>query len=218
MSSIWIMKSASTECCVWVCVHSLWWSSWYNVASFLADDLSTVRHLVPLLLLRELYAGRPSRWLGGDHSITGRHRVVSCCSVVMCYLHCLVGPSSVVEGSGMHVDCGAVLVSRARTWPGPALLRRIVFRLLGRHARRHVVPCRHDNFFTRPKHGTAARFRTVSTQVRFSRYYYWWSCENTTLLRYEWPLSQFRTCKIDFVIYLYDSSYIRLYNVYNEWY
>jgi hypothetical protein len=90
-----------------------------------------------------------------------------------------------------------------------------------RHAR-HVMPCRYGttNFLlgSSTARGTAARLRVVPAQARPSRCDYFWPYENTILLWYEWWLTQSHTCKVDFVIYFYVISYIRLYNAYNACY
>jgi hypothetical protein len=65
---------------------------------------------------------------------------------------------------------------------------------------------------------TAACLRAVPAQARLSRCDYFGPYENTILLWYEWWWTQFHTCKVDFVIYFYVISYIRLYNAYNACY
>jgi hypothetical protein len=78
---------------------------------------------------------------------------------------------------------------------------------------RRAVPAWHDKFFTRPKHGpwhgnTSSCCVGPSTPLAM---WYFWPYENTIfLLWYEWWLTQFHTCKVDFVIYFYAISYIRL--------
>jgi hypothetical protein len=84
-----------------------------------------------------------------------------------------------------------------------------------------ILSCRHGmtSFFTRPKHGPW-HSDTFSCRVGPSTTLAIWLLrpyENTTLLCYELSLSQFCTCKEDFVIYLYDTNYTKLYNAYNEW-
>jgi hypothetical protein len=86
----------------------------------------------------------------------------------------------------------------------------------------NIVPCRHGttNFLLglSTVRGTAARLRALPAQARPSWCDYFWPHENTILLWYEWWLTQFHTCKVDFVIYFYVISYIRLYNAYNTCY
>jgi hypothetical protein len=98
----------------------------------------------------------------------------------------------------------------------------IISRFLGMVGMSCYAAWHDDKFFTGTKHGLwhdGTSSCRAGPSITLMIWDYIWPYENIILLCYEWSLSQFHTCNVDFAIYLYDNSYInKLYNAWNEWY